>query len=188
MIPQQLDAALHAGREVHTDTASGLTIIRRLADLILPTGRILIGFPGSSPINEPSPIRPQVAPGQYPVFAALLQLPEDRLSLAFVSIRFHEEEPVQWEEAGAFFTDSGDGCLMDESCVGLLDRLDKDAEFWQFRRQVKIGVFTGGDCCLPLDPKSGANAIVFRTFDAQFPCFLGKDRDGTPVCLVVDCR
>lgn len=187
MIPEHLEWALQEGRIIQTDSGSGHTRLHRLADLVLPTGRILIGRPG--PPDEPSPVRPSVAPGRYPVFASLIGLPANRQNLAFVLARFEEEPPVTWEEAGTFFTDCGTGCLMDESSVPLLEEtLRNTPESWRLLYGLKSGVFGNGDCSLMLNAASGANAILFETFDSRYPCFLGKGKSGAAACLVVDCR
>jgi hypothetical protein len=189
MIPEGLQWALEAGRVVQTDGGSGPTVVRRLADLVLTTGRVLIGYPGSPLVNEPSPVRPMVPPGRYPVFASLADLPTGYRDLAFVVVRFEDEAPLVWEDAGAFFTDSGTGCLMDEGCVPLLERRgDADPDFWRLLYDLKSGVFGGGDCNLVLDEATGANAVVFATHDSRYPCYLGTSRDGRARRLLVDCR
>ncbi len=76
---------------------------------------------------------------------------------------------------------------MDESAIGRLEQLrsdstDRFAAFFALR----MGVFGDGDCNLPLDPATGANAIVFKTFDGRYDCFVGRGDGGEPVCLVVD--
>src|SRR5262249_9716467 len=109
--------------------------------------------------------------------------------LAFVVVRFAEERPLTWEEAGAFFTDSGTGCLMDEACVPLLEvRRAAGPHFWRLLYDLKSGVVDGGDGNLVLEEPSGANAVVFATQDSQYPCFLGRGREGRIVWLVMDCR
>jgi hypothetical protein len=192
MIPKHLDRAFQEGRTVRAEAGTGPTTLRRLADIVLPTGRLLLGYPGSPHVNDPSPVRPAVAPGCYPVFASLVTA-KGRQSLVFVAVRFEDVAPVAWEEAGSFFTDSGLGCLMDESCIPLLEsQRAGEPEFWRILSELKMGVFAEGDCNLLLEPITGANAIVFKTFDARYPCFLGKSGPGPqsarPVCLVVDCR
>ena len=189
VIPEGLQRALEAGRVERTDAGAGPITVRRLADLVLPTGRVLVGYPGSPRVNEPSPVRPSVAPGRYQVFASLVDLPRGCRELAFVVVRFDEGPPVSWEEAGAFFTDSGLGCLMDESCVPLLERRrEAGADLWGLLHEVRDGVFGDGDCNLVLEEASGANAIVFATHDSRYPCFLGTGQGARPVWLVVDCR
>jgi hypothetical protein len=188
MHPEELQRALEGGGVVQTCRGSGPAIVRRLADLVLVTGRVLIGYPGSPLVNEPSPVRPLVAPGRYPVFASLADVPGGHKALAFVVLRFEEAPPLSWEEAGSFFTDSGTGCLMDEGAVPLLEKKEAAAEFWRVLYDLKCGVFGGGDCSLVLDDASRVNAIVFKTDDARYPCFLGRQQDGRPAWLVVDCR
>ena len=188
MIPEGLQWVLEEGRVVEMDGGSGPTTVRRLADLILPTGRLLIGYPGSPMVNEPSPFRPMVGPGRYPVFAAVANLSTGFRDLAFVVVCFQEAQPLAWEEAGSFFTDSGTGCLMDEGNVPLLETRRSDTNFWRLLYDLEAGVFGEGDCNLVLDELSGANAIVFATHDSRYPCFLGTGRDGGATWLVVDCR
>ncbi len=188
MIPDHLDAAFEGGRLVQTPGGAGRTVRRRLADLILTTGSLLLGYPGSPLVNEPSPVRPVVTPGRYPVWASVAWSGDGRpVGVAFVVVEFAPGVPRRWERAGSFFTDSGTGCLMDESAIGRLEQLrsdstDRFAAFFALR----MGVFGDGDCNLPLDPATGANAIVFKTFDGRYDCFVGRGDGGEPVCLVVD--
>jgi hypothetical protein len=188
MIPEHLLRAFQDEQEILLPGGAALTRLRRLADLVLPSGRILIGYPGAPMINEPSPVRPEVPPGRYPVFATLAQHPGGYLALAFVAVRFDDAGPAAWEDAGSFFTDSGTGCLMDQACVPLLAEWQRQPDCWQTLMELKMGVFTEGDCNLVLEPRTGANAIVFRTYDARYPAFLGKDARARTVCLVIDCR
>jgi hypothetical protein len=189
MIPDDLHLALAEGRTLPTDAGSGPTVVRRLADLVLPTGRILLGYPGSPLVNEPSPIRPEVPPGRYPVYASLVELPRGYRELVFVVACFRDTPPTEWEDAGSFFTDSGIGCLMDESIAPHLERArEYNPEFWRVLCEQKMGVFGDGDCGLVLDETTAANAIVFKTYDSRYPCYLGRDADALPTWLVVDCR
>src|SRR4051794_8228471 len=107
MIPDGLQWALEGGRGVQTDAGSGPARGRRLAHLVLPTGRVLLGCPGSPLINEPGPDGPSVAPGCYPVLASVVDTPAGYRDPAFVGARFEDAPPLAWEEVGAFFTDSG---------------------------------------------------------------------------------
>jgi hypothetical protein len=193
MIPDDLRWALEDGRTFQTDGGSGTAVVRRLADLVLPTGRILLGLPGSPLLNEPSPIQPEFSPGRYPVFASVLDLPGGYRELAFVVVCFQDGPPTTWSEVGSFFTDSGCGCLMDVASATLLDRFfaraeETNPEFVRMWLEKKMGVFADGDCSLTLDETTSANAIIFQTHDSCYPCFLGLDTHGRPAWLVVDCR
>ncbi len=188
MIPDHLDAAFEDGRLVQTPGGDGRTVRRRLSDLILPTGSLLLGYPGSPLINEPSPIRPVVAPGRYPVWASVAWSDDRRpVGVAFVVVEFVPGASRRWEGAGSFITDSGTGCLMDKSVIGRLEQRRSDSADWRAEFfALRMGVFGNGDCNLPLDPATGANAIVFKTFDGRYDCFVGRGDGGEPVCLVVD--
>jgi hypothetical protein len=191
MIPRHLDWAFQEGRSVRTAGGRGLTVRRRLGDLVLPTGRMVLGLesPPSHPVNVPSSVRPAVPSGRYPVWACLAEHPRGHRSVAFVTVEFRPVPPARWEGAGKFFTDSGTGCLMDEACLNRPAGGDAPwFKSWEDWDALKRGVFGGGDCSLVLDPASGANAIVFKAFDWEYPCFLGRGPDGQAVCLVVDGR
>ncbi len=54
--------------------------------------------------------------------------------------------------------------------------------------QLKMAVLQDGDGNLMLDEKSGANAIVFRTCDWPYNCFLGQDDLGKISSLIIDGR
>ena len=94
-------------------------------------------------------------------------------------MRFEDTQPSAWEDAGSFFTDSGLGSLMDEASVPLVKiQQQADPGFWERVGDLKVGVLRGGDCNLVLDAPSGANAVVFKTRDSHYPCFLGTSREG----------
>ena len=67
MIPQNLDWAFEDGRRVHTIAETGKMKRHRLADLVLPSGKISTGYPGDHFSNQPNRFQPQVPPGSYPV-------------------------------------------------------------------------------------------------------------------------
>ena len=129
-----------------------------------------------------------VTPGRYPVWASVAWSGDGRpVGVAFVVVGFAPGAPRRWEDAGSFFTDSGTGCLMDESAIERLEQLRAGQADWITGFfALRMGVFGDGDCDLPLDPVTGANAIVFKTFDGRYDCFVGRGDGGKPVCLVVD--
>jgi hypothetical protein len=191
VIPSDLHLVWQDGAMIWTRTQAGTgpAAVHSLGEITLLSGRLLLGFPCSPwPGNQPSSVRPEVPPGRYPVVAALVEGSPGVFHLAFVTVHFEKDDPASWEDVGGFCTDDRVGCLMDEDFVPLLEGLQgSDPEgFWSRLEQVKGGVLAGKPCSLVLDAKTGANAVVFDTFDS--PCYLGRDRHGKPVCLVVDCR
>ena len=187
MIPRNLHWAFEEGRRVHTPRGAGKTKRRRLADLVLPSGRLVMGYPGDGMVNQPSGVQPQVLPGAYPVHLGLAMYKNGQVTFAFATVSFADAETVSWEEAGEFFTDSGDGCIFDASMTDLL-RAKRAQMPWEAWRQLKTGALTDGDGSLLLDEESGANAIVFRTCDWSYGCFIGRDSSGQAACLVIDGR
>jgi len=146
-----------------------------------------MGLPGGGMINRPSEVHPKVLPGIYSVFISIAAHRRGRSTVAFVVVSFTDARTVSWEEAGEFFTDSGNGCIYDASVTDLL-RTKTDGmpieEWWQ----LKDSALKDGDGNLILDVESGANAIVFRTCDWTYRCFVGHDSAGRATCLVVDGR
>jgi hypothetical protein len=187
MIPRNLEWAFQENRRVRTPAGKGRTRQRRLADLVLPSGRLTVGLPGDGIINQPSEVQPKVLPGVYPVWISIAKHGRGRATVAFVVVKFTDAETVSWEEAGEFFTDSGDGCICDTSVANLL-RAKKDSlpvADWQ---HLKNNSLKDGDGNLTLDVETGANAIVFRTCDWTYECFIGHSNTGQVTCLVVDGR
>jgi hypothetical protein len=187
MIPANLQWAFEEGRRVHTPGGTGRTKRRRLADIVLPSGELVMGYPGDGLVNAPSEVRPRVSPGAYPVYLTLAVHKHGLSTVAFATVCFTDAETALWEEAGEFFTDSGDGCIFDASVKGLLraKRAEMPPAEW---RQLKTSALKDGDGNLVLDESSGANAIVFRTCDWSYGCFLGRDIAGQIACLVIDGR
>jgi len=193
MIPKNLDWAFEAGHRVVTPGGSGKTENRRLANLVLPTGKIAIGSPVNDMINHPNRVQPQVAPGTFPVSISFIHRKDPTGAagflgtFAFLAVRFSQAQTTSWETVGQFFTDAGDGCIFDASAVELLKekRMALEREEWA---NLKAGALNNGDGNLVLNEKNGANAIVFKTADAVYHCFLGRDDRGNITCLVIDGR
>ena len=162
MIPQNLHWAFEDGHRVDTLAGKGKMKRHKLADLVLPSGKISTGYPGDGFTNEPNEIQPQVPSGSYPVFINVVR-PDKRGAgaFAFVAVSFTNTRTIAWESMGHFFTDSGDGCIFDTSVISLLQKKKSEMtreEWFQF----KTAALHGGDGNLILDEKSGANAVVFR--------------------------
>ncbi len=187
MSPPGLHWAFEQGHRVRTVAGTGKTIRRRLADLILPSGKVATGYPGDGFQNKPNPIQPEVLPGSHPVFISVIRNKHGSGVFAFVAVHFTSTKTTSWEAAGNFFTDLGDGCIFDASGTEFLRRKRSEMSLAEWS-QLKMAALQDGDGNLMLDEKSGANAIVFRTCDWSYNCFLGRDDLGKTSSLVIDGR
>ncbi len=177
------------GRQVRTYAGGGGGPLRRrrLADVVLPTGEITLGYPGTYPINVPSAVRPKVAPGTYPVYLSMAEHSKRMRGFAYLSVHFTDGPVTRWRAAGSFFTDSGLGCILDSSlnenirAKGTRMTFDKDLAW-------RDGVYSHSNGSLLLDEASGANAIVWFVGDGRWECFLGYTRSARLACLVIDGR
>lgn len=187
MIPTNLHWAFEEGHRVDTPAGSGKTLRHRLADLVLPSGRLATGYPGDGLVNQPNSSQPQVLPGSYPVFITVISNRRNSEAFAFVAVHFTNARTLSWEAVGNFFTDRGDGCIFDASLTELLrqKRNEMPQEEW---RLLKGAALRGGDGNLILDKNTGANAIIFRTCDWSYNCFIGRDDRGQTSSFVVDGR
>jgi hypothetical protein len=169
-------------------TADGKGVTTRIADagtLVLPTGRIVVSDPILDPFNKPFSV--SVPSGNYPVLLSLIQ---DEVGL--VMVNFAEGTPVRWQvtKPESFGVDSATGCVMDGKVCRFLRRQALNGKYERFVRRFEDATEENeglwGSYCL--DPVSGANVILFRTWggDGVFSSFFGYDSSGEIVCLVTD--
>lgn len=169
-------------------TKHGEVLTTRIEDagpLVLPTGSIVAGDPILDPWNKPFTVK--VPPDSYPVLVSLI-----RDEVALVMVHFAEGSPVRWQASRprSFIVDSATGCLMDERVCRLLRRKAESGAYEKFVRRFDNALAENnglwGKYCL--DPDSGANVFLFRTWggDGSFPSFFGYDSNGNVICLVID--
>ena len=152
--------------------------VRRLADLVLPTGRLLVGLPHVT-ANSPTRAVPQLPPGRYPVYLNCCTF-----LFAFAVVKVSDRPVKVWEPARSFFTDSGTGCFVDAAYgKALAENLTSQSGF-----DIKHGVYDDGDGGFLIDPSTGANAILWKTLDCRYPCFIGRAADGEVAQVVADGR
>ncbi len=190
VIPLGLDGASQPGRRIRTPHGMGVTEVRRLSDLLLPSGHVIIGLPGDFLINEPSETVPCVTPGSYPVLltVAVNRRAAPRLPggmFAALTVLFKDSSPVTWQSAGSFSTDSGDGCIVDKDAAShVRNYRSADRERWF---KLKYKTLEDGDGSIPF-PDIQANAIVWKTADWTYDAFLGLDANGQIARMVIDGR
>lgn len=166
----------------------GKAVTTRVADagcLVLTTGQIVVSDPILDPFNKPFSV--SVPADTYPV---LLSLIEDEVAL--VMVVFAEGPPVRWQAAkpDSFSVDSATACLMDHKVCRFLRRKAENDKYERYIRRFQDAMEENdglwGSYCV--DPESGANVVLFRTWDGDgvFPSFFGYDAEGEVVCLVID--
>src|SRR6478672_9019386 len=89
-----LRLAFATSGSVDTIGISGELSRRRLADIVLPTGRIGLGIAGD-PVDMIGEVVPEVPPGRYPVFLSIAT-DGPYSSFAFLSIMFDTAAPITW--------------------------------------------------------------------------------------------
>ena len=183
------DIALwHAFNDGHRFVTTGETVTTRVenaAELVLPTGRIVVSDPVLNPFNEPFSVA--VEPGAYPV---LLSYIKDEIGL--VMVYFADGPPIRWEVSNPsdFHVDSGRGCLMDQKICRFLRRKAENDQYERYLERFGNFLEESEDqwenYCLSTE--SGANMILFRTHggDGVFPAFFGFNSDDEVVCLIID--
>ncbi len=185
MIPLRLGESTHPGLKVLTPFGLGVTEVRPLSNLVLPSGHVLIGFPGETIVNQPSSAVPIVGPGSYPVVLSVAVNDSGARLFAALTVFFQDTSVVSWRSAGSFFTDSGDGCIVDQTLISQLRTYrSADPEGW-FRTTYETLIDGDGSVQVA---QNGANAIIWKTADWTFDAFVGVAANGEPVRLVVDGR
>jgi hypothetical protein len=180
------------GTEKHVTTlfGEGITLPpKRLADIVLPTGVITIGFPSWSIINETCDVHPHVSPGTYPVYLVRAQHTHRGNtwnSVAFVYVEFQKTEREHYTKIGYFFTDSGDGVIVDRSLEQhICSAKQHDLNEWLKLRE-KV-VFGDGNGEIILDEQTGTNAIIFFSGDGYYDVWIGREKERERVTsLIVD--
>ena len=186
MIPLNLHWAFEDGHRVQTPGGYGKTKINRLADLILLSGKLCIGYPEQETNLGSTTLFLDIAPGIYPIYVTLAKHAKNS-TLAFVTVRFSQTQIVSYQKFGTFFVDNGSGVICDANAIGLFTkkRLEMSREQWD---DLRMQSREGGDGNLILDENTGVNAIVFRTSDWMYNCYVGLDNTNLIACLVIDGR
>jgi hypothetical protein len=165
--------------------------------LELPTGRLSIRDPygGYKADWDSDMVFAQVSPGTYPVWvtsAAVAGVPIAR-GAAVTVLLGGEEYPASWRAAvgeedapGAFGVDASQGCLLDASNLGELER------FQQAERDGHPGFFDTisktRDVLVRYPDQDQFRILVFDcgSGDGAYPVYAGHDAHGRLLRLIVD--
>lgn len=202
MIPNPLNLP----DEGDTLPAAGFEIIlerRRVADLVLPTGKLVACDPLTMPETEP--FERVVPAGNYPVYA-ILASGRDHVRIAYAVIEFDEQHPHRWEiaqlageepsrwngERSAFQVESNVAGFMDNHTADVLMRLSQfDEEFEEFEKTVHRDIRKTGrggsrapTADVIIDPRNGGNVVAFDVDQGMYVTYFGHDGDDN-VCMAV---
>jgi hypothetical protein len=175
-----------------------------MAHLTLPSGRLVVCDPFTVGEEFTRPFARQVAPGAYPVVAAIASLGEWGERVAFVNVKFADVQPVTWQRAAtsvddgtisaAFGVDAGLGCVVDAVTAAAFGRVQAEFAAAHPDGDFYAEVLTAGKDEEPNwidyrpDPASEANAVIFASGlgDGLYMSHWGLNEAGEPVCLVTD--
>jgi len=180
------------------DTGEPAVAATQLAGVLhMPTGRLLAVDPSWLYLGPPSGVAPftaSVPPGDYPLTLALVVWSQTRVAAAKLTVR--DEPAASWEMAlrpgqdpatlpeNHFF-----GVGVDTATIALFDavalstmvrRVEEEPTAFDIaerKRSVEL-----------VDPASSANVIAFETGwgDGSYPVWIGRTRDGSVACYLVD--
>lgn len=180
---------------------------RRVADLFVGSGRIVICDPFDSPETEPFDF--EVPAGRYPISLLFAEL-RDEMVLAYVAVEFSDEPSRAWElapihgdearrwndpEHAGFHVESGLMAILDEELASTLLDLglteEGEEDFQKLvRRELGKGRrgnnFRSGWASVEVDP--GSEMFVLEVDKGTYRTHLSRDADGNPALIVVDLR
>lgn len=192
----------------YEDGLTGTLSVADVGELALPTGRVVACDPfvylGSGDVE---PFTTEVAPGRYPVQAAVATLvhpgaapgPRPHTRVAAVRLAVRDTAAVSWELAllpgqdpaelgeDEFFgygVDAGTGCFYDASADGAFPGTeDEEGAVWAAMERVGDGpgVFMA-------EGEDGHNLAGFTSGwgDGAYPTWIGRDAEGAVTCFVTD--
>ena len=169
------------------DSDYDLTADLALGDVLLPSGRVIVG----EYLFDADPLGFEVAPGAYPVHATLARYDEeDYDSVAFATLVISDAPTVRWEEATAIAVDGGTatitsvegrdelGRVFDDDQPGSM-QLDEDI-FYSMVAHNSLGTEW------ELTPEANLVRVSTGIGDGGYPVYVGYDAAGNPTRVIVD--
>jgi hypothetical protein len=177
---------------------------RKVADLILPTGRLVVCDPWYTPETEPFEV--QTPTGRFPVYAVVADM-RDGVRTAYGVVEFSDQRPHRWEIAhlageepskwnghrSVFHVESNVAAIMDDQTADVLlnfvhygdpdevEELEKEVsrDMWRTHKATQIAVAD-----VRIDPRTGGNLVGFDVDVGTYATYLGFDGDDD-ICMVV---
>lgn len=178
---------------------------RKIADLVLPTGRLVVCDPLYAPETEP--FDHVVPTGKFPVYAIVAKM-RDEVRTAYGVIEFSDVRPHRWEiahlrgEEPQRWNSDRTGCQIDSTVAAFMD--DKTADVLvdvvhygddddeleravrrEFRRNRKSGAQVPVADVL-LDGRTGGNLVAFDADAGTYVTYLGFDGEENVAMVVLD--
>jgi len=197
---------LTVGSRYHTDKADYVIERHRLADVMLPTGRIV----GCDPLTceDAEAFSVAVPPGRYPAWAWIAVLLKEsgeewQRRVAALQLEIGGGDAVRWELAlidgqdvselgeDQFFgygVDAGTGTLIDESAARLLAQWEWEQVEEVFVPNPYPDAPVPGSITAVIDHATGANVVSVTSGwgDGAYPTFIGYDASGGIASFVTD--
>lgn len=178
---------------------------RRVADIVLPTGRLVACDPLTMPETEPFATATPV--GTFPVYAIVAKLREE-VRTAYAVIEFSDVRPHRWEIAhvmgeepsrwsgdrSGFHVDSNIAGFMDnatgEFLLHLMQYAEDDEELEKLvHADMRRTRRSGGQVSyadIDLDPRTKGNLVAFEVDAGTYSSYLGYDGDDEVAMVVLD--
>ncbi|WP_425245961.1 DUF4241 domain-containing protein [Streptomyces sp. NEAU-NA10] len=179
--------------------------VRWLADLRLPSGRLVVDDPGNTGTAHGRELSERFPPGTYPLQATVVAYEYEFMGEhcaveepVAVRVLLGEEAPVSWELALAagddvrllrddgifgFSTDGAAGSFADASGWEVL--AERVRSYYQ-DSDGDAAEFIDDGHLRTTDEATGSDLVTFFTGgDGTYPVWLGRSDSGAPVCVVV---
>ena len=161
-----------------------------LPDIVLPSGRVVIGEYLLDP--EGLAAETMLPAGRYPVHATLARYPDvDYDSVALATLVVSSEATVRWEELGVVAVDGGSTSIVSSEGAGaLLDLFERDEEAWLafFEEEMFDSLAAHDYLATTVAVDGDINLAHFSSGvgDGGYPVLVGYDAADRPTLIVVD--
>ena len=179
--------SLPPGIEALSDSDYDVTENLELGELLLPSGRVVVG----EYLFDAEPLEFEVAPGPYPAHATLARYKDqDFDSVAFATLVLSAAPTVRWEEATDIAVDGGTTTITSVEGRDELGRVFEDDQVGSMDLDESIfdsmvaHDYLGTEW--ELTPETNLVRVSSGIGDGGYPVYVGYDAAGNPTRVVVD--